>query len=90
LSDFLGADANHEVACRIMMDSMPEDWDKRPVLLALEIRNLISSMKDEGTAIDSGTDGASGDLWVTVQGVEYYINIRKLNNQIAKEEKEME
>ena len=78
---------DHETAERILMESIPDDWDKRPVLLALEMRNLISCMKDEGTEIDSGTDGERADLWITVQGVEYYISIGKSKSQLMKEGK---
>lgn len=60
---------------RAMQDVIPANWDKRPLGLAHEIRSFLESVKDEGTSIDSGTDGVTGDLWVTVQGVEYFINI---------------
>jgi hypothetical protein len=68
-----------------LMESLPVNWDKAPVLLAHEIRGFLGSIKDEGTEIDSGTNGTSGDLWVTIQGVEWFINIRKSNNQLKKE-----
>ena len=70
-----------------MLETMPPTWDKRQILLAEEIGAFLESVKDEGTNIDSGTDGDSGDLWLTVQGVEYWINIRKSNNQLVKEGK---
>ena len=70
---------------RILMESVPGGWDRAPISLAYEIRAFLQSVKDVDSSIDSGTDGASGDLWVTVQGVEYFINIRKSNSQIAKE-----
>ena len=47
----------------------------------------MTSVKDEGTAIDSGSGDGCADLWVTVQGVEYFISIRKSNNQLAREGK---
>lgn len=70
-----------------LMESLPEDWDKKPILLAHEIRNFLQSIKDNGTEIDSGTDGVCGDLWVTIEGIEYYLSIRKSNNQLKKEGK---
>lgn len=72
---------------RQMVDMIPAGWDKAPVALAHEIRGFLESVKDEGSSIDSGTDGVSGDLWVTVQGIEYFINIKKSNGQLAKEGK---
>jgi hypothetical protein len=72
---------------RVMMDTLPPDWDMAPILLAHEIRTFLQSIKDQDTQIDSGTDGASGDLWVTIQGVEWFISIRRSNNQLAKEGK---
>jgi hypothetical protein len=64
---------------KLVLDMIPDGWDKNPYLLALEIRELLQSVKDEGTNIDSGTNGEVGDLWLTVQGVEYYITIKKSN-----------
>lgn len=66
---------------------LPADWDQRPAGLASEIRSFLDSLKDEGTAIDSGGGDGSADLWVTVQGVEYFINVRKSNNQLVREGK---
>ena len=70
-----------------MMETLPEGWDRAPLSLAEEIAGFLANVKDEGTHIDSGTDGQSGDLWVTVQGVEYWVNVRKSNNQLVKEGK---
>ena len=70
-----------------VMDMMPADWDKKPLSLAYEIKGFLQSVKDEGTEIDSGTNGITGDLWVTVQGVEYFISIAKSAAQMAKEGK---
>ena len=50
--------------------------------------NFLESMKDAGTNIDSGTDGASADLWVKIGGKEWFITIRKSKSQIVKESKE--
>lgn len=72
---------------RIVLDSMPPGWDRRLISLAYEIRGFLDSVKDAGTFIDSGTDGNSGDLWVTIQGVEYFVTIRKSNRQLTREGK---
>lgn len=59
-----------------MMQLAPDNWDKKPLGLASELRSYLEAVKDEGTAIDSGGGDEMGDLWVTVQGVEYFIAIR--------------
>jgi hypothetical protein len=43
--------------------------------LSKELSDFLQTVKDEGTHIDSGTDFRSRDLWVTVGGVEWRINI---------------
>lgn len=55
----------------------PKDWDMKPHSLVLEVREFLNSVKDEGTGIDSGTGDGQADLWVTVQGVEYYLTIKR-------------
>jgi len=70
---------------RTLHDMIPADWDQKPLALAHEIGAFLTSVKDEGTNIDRGTSDGSADLWVTVQGVEYYVNIKKSNAQLAKE-----
>lgn len=42
-----------------------------------EIRELLSTVRDHGTSADTGGGMGSADLWVTVQGVEYYINVKR-------------
>lgn len=69
------------------MEQLPSYWGNAPILLAHEISDFLQSVKDEGSNIDSGTDGESGDLWIVIQGVEWYINIRKSNKQLLKEGK---
>ena len=66
---------------------MPVGWDRRAFGLASEVRGFLRSIADEGTAIDSGGGDGTGDLWVTVQGVEYFVSIRKSNKQLAREGK---
>jgi len=44
--------------------------------LSKELSDFLQTVKDEGTDIDAGTDFRSRDLWVTIGGVEWRINIR--------------
>ena len=74
-------------------------WDGKPLSLAHEIMGFLEQVKDGGTSIDSGTgntevslrDGncetMEANLWVKVQGVEYFLSIRKSNNQLVSEGK---
>ena len=64
---------------------MPADWDKGPASLALELSTLLNPVADEGTFIDSGAGAGSADLWVTVGGVEYFLTIRRSNNQLRRD-----
>lgn len=70
---------------RKVADMLPAEWDRRPISLAGEIRSFLQSVKDHGTEIDSGSGNGNADLWVTVQGVEYYINVRPSNAQTARD-----
>lgn len=70
---------------KIMMECVPANWDNKPLVLASEIRQFLKTIADEGTGIDSGGCDGCADLWVKVGGVEYYVTIRKSNNQLAKE-----
>ena len=70
---------------RTLIDIIPAHWDRKPLGLAHEIRGFLMSIRDEGSSIDSGGGDGTGDLWVTVQGVEYFIAIRKSNLQLKKE-----
>ena len=63
-------------------------WDTGARSLMNEVRIfLLSSVADAGTNIDSGGGDGDADLWVKVGGIEYYVNFRKSNNQLAKEGK---
>jgi len=64
---------------------IPDDWDGKPLGLAHEIREYLKTVVDEGTEIDSGGSDGTGDLWATVGGVEYIINIKKSNFQLRRE-----
>jgi hypothetical protein len=55
---------------------MPDTVMQMQLSLSKELSDFLQTVKDEGTHIDSGTDFRSRDLWVTVGGVEWRINIR--------------
>lgn len=76
-----------EKRTRALHDVIPPGWDKAPLSIAHEIRKFLDAVKDAGTEIDSGTDGVTGDLWVTIQGVEYLVAVKKSNKQLVKEGK---
>lgn len=72
-----------------VIEAMPNEWDKRPISLSYEIRTFLESVKDEGSHIDSGTDGVTGDLWVKVDGVEYIVVVAKAGTiQVCNVDKE--
>jgi hypothetical protein len=62
-----------------------QGWDNRPRLLMQDLRAYLHAIKDHGTHVDSGGGDGTGDLWVTVGGVEYFVTVRLSNNQIAKD-----
>lgn len=70
-----------------VVEILPVEWDQRPMSLAGEVRKFLASIKDAGTSIDSGGGDGSADLWVTVDGVEYFISMRRSNRQLAREGK---
>ncbi len=79
---------NEEARKRMMMQLVPDDWDKTPLVVAHELAALIKQgMADQGTAVDSGGCNGSADLWFKVNGVEFYLTIRRSNNQLIKEDK---
>jgi len=53
-----------------------------------EIREALKTICDHGTGIDTGGGMEGADLWVHVQGIEYYIQIRKSTAQILKDRAE--
>jgi hypothetical protein len=61
---------------KAVMDLIPSDWDKRPLILATEIRKFLQTICDQGTSVDSGGGDNCADLWPIIGGVEYYISIR--------------
>lgn len=45
--------------------------------LAKEILDFLNTIKDEGTEIDSGGGFGGSDLWVTIGGEEFIIQVKK-------------
>jgi hypothetical protein len=77
------SDKRHSQVARLL----PEDWDRRPFAVATEIRQLLNTIKDADTTIDSASGSDTAYLWVTIDGIEYYISIRRSNLQLARQEK---
>ena len=40
-----------------------------------EIADMLSSLADEGTEIDTGRTGNEGTIWITVDGEQFCINV---------------
>jgi len=72
MSDEKNSDKRHGLVAQIA----PSDWDARPGTVATEIRELLKTLIDHGTSIDSGRSSDSADLWPQIGGVEYIITIR--------------
>ena len=79
------ANENSFVDVRNAMAVRPAAWDSGPIDLAHKLRDLLKPVTDEGTSIDSGAGAGSADLWVTVGGVEYFLTIRRSNNQLRRD-----
>jgi hypothetical protein len=62
---------------REVHDLIPPEWDQSPLSFAHELRNLLKAVVDENTSIDSGGGDGMADLWATVDGIEYYIAIKR-------------
>lgn len=74
------SDKQHNIVANLL----PPEWDRKPFALATELRDFLSTVKDEGTQIDSGSGDGVADLWVTVGGIEYYISIKPSLKEAAK------
>ena len=66
---------------RIVHDITPADWDKAPLTLAGELRELMATLKDEDTSIDCGTGNGEADLFVIVGGIEYRVTVQRSHYQ---------
>jgi hypothetical protein len=40
-----------------------------------EIHQFLETVKDQGTDIDAGSGASEGDLYVTVQGLEFRVTV---------------
>lgn len=69
------AEDEEDKRVRIIHDLVPADWDQGPLSLAHELRQMLKSVVDAGTNIDSGGGDGIADLWPIIGGVEYYIQI---------------
>lgn len=61
---------------RIVHNLIPSNWNKGPLSLAHELRQMLKAVVDEGTNIDSGGGDGIADLWPIIGGVEYHIQIK--------------
>lgn len=68
-----------------ILETVPGDWDMRPMSLVGELKTLLDAIKDADTDIDTGTGNGSSDLWVMVDGIEFYITVRRSNRQLKLE-----
>lgn len=62
---------------RIVADLRPTDWDVVPAIVAGEIGELLKTIVDQGTNIDSGYGNGCGDLWFTINGVEFFLTVSR-------------
>lgn len=62
-----------------------EGWKAEHFDVASIIRALLKNVADEGYGVDSGGGPDAADLWFRLGGVEYYLNVRRSNNQLAKD-----
>ena len=72
-----------------IMDLIPAEWDKTALVFVDELRKALDHLKDQGTSIDTGGGDGCADLWIKVGGVEFYLTVRKSNNQLASEGREL-
>jgi hypothetical protein len=49
------------------------------------IRAALRQVVDKGTSMDTGGGADSADMWLTIGGTEYYLNLRKSNAQLQRE-----
>lgn len=61
---------------KIIHDLIPIEWDKGPLSLAHELRELLKPIVDENTGIDSGGGDGIADLHPIIDGTEYHIQIK--------------
>jgi hypothetical protein len=62
-----------------IVDLAPSDWDTRPLRFVARLKDLLAGIADG--EIDTGGGDGSADLWVSVDGIEFYINVRPSKTQ---------
>ncbi len=67
---------------RIVHDLIPSSWDKGPLILAHELRQMLKSIVDVGTGIDSGGGDGLADLHPVIGGIEYHIQITTTRRRV--------
>ena len=50
-----------------------------------ELVSLLNNLRDEGTGIDTGSGYGVGDIWVTVGGTEFFIQVQRSRYQAFKD-----
>jgi hypothetical protein len=71
------------------MDSLSETakqhlaWPDQDLGAFEKLHQTLADMS--GSTVDRGIGVASADFWVTIDGVEYFVTVRRSNNQIAKD-----
>ena len=85
----LGVNEKGDERVRVVEDLVAglSGWDRGPLSLIHELREMLKSIIDHGTEIDSGGGDGMADLWAKVQGIEYYMTVRRSNAQLMKDGK---
>lgn len=52
-----------------------------------KVRDALQTIADSGTDVDSGSGLGSVDFWFTMNGREYYIEVKPSNAQRAKDQR---
>lgn len=50
-----------------------------------KIHAALKTIRDRNTVIDTGRGMGSADFWMKINGVEYFISVRRSEAQIAKD-----
>lgn len=62
---------------KVVHNLIPSEWDRGPYNVANELKYLLCPIADAGTSIDTGTSDGLADLWVTVDGEEYHLTVKR-------------
>ena len=69
---------------KTIKETMPMHWDKGPYSIACELKDMMQGMIDAGSGIDTGVCEDTAHLWATIDGVEYFIELKQSNAEIIK------